>query len=80
MPKIKYQDYNFRLASLAVIEQANRIVAFYQQQGLDLTLRQVYYQFVTRDYFPNDRWWWWDANKSKWIADPLHTNVRSNTA
>lgn len=53
MPKIKYQEFNFRPASLALIEKANEIIASYQRQGFDLTLRQLYYQFVSRDLIPN---------------------------
>lgn len=53
MPKIKYQDFNFRPATLALIKTANQIIAEYQAQGFDLTLRQLYYQFVSRDIIPN---------------------------
>lgn len=53
MPKIKYQDFTFRPATLKLIEQANTIIAEYQAQGFDLTLRQLYYQFVSRDIIPN---------------------------
>lgn len=53
MPKIKYQDFQFRPATLALINQANQIIAEYQRQGFDLTLRQLYYQFVSRDIIPN---------------------------
>jgi len=53
MPRIKYQDFNFRPASLALIAKANEIIAEYQAQGFDLTLRQIYYQYVSRDLIPN---------------------------
>lgn len=53
MPKIKYQDKRFRKDSLERIHQANAIIADYQAQGFDLTLRQLYYQFVARDLIPN---------------------------
>lgn len=53
MPKIKYQDINFKSGSLALIAKANEIIASYQSQGYDLTLRQLYYQFVSRDIIPN---------------------------
>ncbi len=46
-----------RESTRLVIAQANTICAEYAAQGLDLTLRQVYYQFVTRDLFPEDRRW-----------------------
>lgn len=54
MPKIKYQSVKFRPATKAKIDQANEIIAEYQAQGLDLTLRQLYYQFVSRGLIPNN--------------------------
>jgi len=53
--KIKYTDFNFRESSLKVIEQANEIIADYQAQGFDLTLRQLYYRFVAADLIPNQQ-------------------------
>jgi hypothetical protein len=53
MPKIAYEQKNFAPKTLAVIEQANSIIALYAAQGYDLTLRQLYYQFVSRDFIPN---------------------------
>lgn len=53
MPKINYVDKNFSRGSLAIIEQANKIIADYAAQGYDLTLRQLYYQFVSRDLIAN---------------------------
>jgi hypothetical protein len=43
----------FRSESIAKIEQMEAIVDEYQQQGLRLTARQLYYQFVSRDFIPN---------------------------
>jgi hypothetical protein len=53
MPKIAYIDRKFSGSSLQIIEQANQIVADYQAQGYQLTLRQLYYQFVARDLIEN---------------------------
>jgi len=44
---------NFRADSLQIIETANAIAADYRRQGFNLTLRQLYYQFVSRDLLPN---------------------------
>jgi hypothetical protein len=52
---IAYQNYNFADWKLAMIEQVNSIITDYKAQGYNLTLRQVYYQFVSRDWLP-DRW------------------------
>ena len=51
--KTQYKSFNFRADSLAKIELANNIIDSYQAQGLRLTLRQLYYQFVTRNAIPN---------------------------
>ena len=54
MPKIQYQNLNFREQSLSLIKTANRIITEYLNQGFDLTLRQLYYQFVARAIIPNN--------------------------
>ena len=48
-----FKDINFRKKSLAIIETANDIIDEYAADGLTLTLRQLYYQFVARDLLPN---------------------------
>lgn len=53
MPKICYTAKRFQSASLSVIQKANEILEDYARQGYDLTLRQLYYQFVSRDLIPN---------------------------
>ncbi len=53
MAAIKFRDTNFRPDSLARIHQMQAIVKEYQAQGLRLTARQLYYQFVSRDLIPN---------------------------
>ena len=53
MPKIAYISKKFRASSLRVIQEANAIISEYQDEGYDLTLRQLYYQFVSRAILPN---------------------------
>lgn len=48
-----YYNYDPTAASLAIIEQANGIVADYGVQGYKLTLRQVFYKFVSRNLLDN---------------------------
>lgn len=55
MSRIAYIDRAFRGASLDIIRQANTICADYRAQGYNLTLRQLYYQFVARDIIPNSQ-------------------------
>lgn len=53
MPKIEYVYKRFGEATLAVIQTADAICQEYAAQGYDLTLRQLYYQFVARDLLAN---------------------------
>src|SRR5688500_3793610 len=53
MPKIKYIEKNFSGESLKVIKWANEIIDEYAAQGFDLTLRQLFYQGVSRGFHSN---------------------------
>lgn len=54
MPYINYLgSRNFRPKSLEIIEMADQIATEYKRQGYNLTLRQLYYQFISKDFFPN---------------------------
>jgi len=53
MPLICYVPKAFRADTQTRIDQANKIIAEYQAQGFKLTLRQLYYQFVSRDLISN---------------------------
>ena len=53
MPKVKYKDVNLRAEALDIVEQANIIIEEYQEQGFSLTLRQLFYQFVSRSFIEN---------------------------
>lgn len=53
MPKEAFIDKRFQRASLEHIGYANEIIADFQRQGYRLTLRQLYYQFVTRNLIVN---------------------------
>ena len=43
-----FRSKTFHSSTMAVIEQANAIIAEYLSQGFMLTLRQLFYQFVAR--------------------------------
>lgn len=49
----KYLDKRFNDTSLKLIHAANQIIDSYSERGYSLTLRQLYYQFVSRDLLPN---------------------------
>lgn len=52
--RIAYIEKNFSSKSFDIINQANTIIDEYEKQGYNLTLRQLYYQFVARDLIPNN--------------------------
>lgn len=54
MPVIEYVPKRFSSEHQEVIDRANAIIAEYAAQGYDLTLRQLYYQFVSRDFLANN--------------------------
>lgn len=51
--KTCFQERAFRDDSMTVINNANQIITDYSQQGYRLTLRQLYYQFVTKNWLTN---------------------------
>lgn len=51
--KYAYKEFNFRNDSLQLIDVMDGIVADYMRQGYVLTVRQLYYQLVSRDIIPN---------------------------
>jgi len=55
MARTAYESWNPTGTSLNLIEIANQICADYRAQGYDLTLRQLFYQFVARDHIANNQ-------------------------
>lgn len=51
--KIKFRDIRLSADNKRKLEIINSIIREYQRQGYVLTLRQLYYQLVTRDIIPN---------------------------
>jgi hypothetical protein len=71
VPSIEYVPKSFPLTARLVINQARDICAQFARDGDDLTLRQLYYQFVAHDLFPDERTW--RQVGSKWVKDPNGT-------
>jgi hypothetical protein len=53
MPKVCYEEKRFGQAAMDTIHLAGKIISEYTGKGLNLTLRQLYYQFVARGLIPN---------------------------
>lgn len=49
-----FRKQRFNSASRDVIKRANEIVTDYKTQGYRMTLRQLYYQFVSRNWITNE--------------------------
>lgn len=76
MPEICYIDKVFSDDHLVIINAANLIIGEYQSAGYDLTLRQIYYQFIARDLFPES---WIDGKfNAKNGLDPNTKNTLKN--
>lgn len=64
--KQQYENHKFGDQAKYLIIIAENILTEYANQGYRLTLRQLYYQFVARDLFPEDRTWAMTGN-GRWI-------------
>ena len=53
--RVAYESWKPSASSITLITIANDICAEYEAQGFDLTLRQLYYQFVARGHIPNNQ-------------------------
>lgn len=53
MTKIVYINKRFNNKSLQLIQKANDVIDSYKKQGYMLTLRQLYYVFVSQNIIPN---------------------------
>lgn len=69
MPKLIYEKWEPGEDALDVIARVNKILDEYAAQDFDLTLRQLYYQFVALDWFPDDRRWRQIPDTKRWVRD-----------
>lgn len=71
MPRIDYTGKLITGKRREMVQVAERICAELAADGYDLTLRQLYYQFVAHDLFPDDRTW--QQVGKRWVRDPNGT-------
>lgn len=55
MPRIAYTEWTPKVEAEALIAIIDRVLREYSAAGYDLTLRQLYYQMIAKDYLP-DSW------------------------
>lgn len=53
MTFIKYQHFNMRASSYALIDRINLVIDEFQSEGYTATLRQIYYQLVQMNIIEN---------------------------
>jgi hypothetical protein len=53
--KIAFESANFRGSTLALVEKMDNILTQYEGMGYTLTIRQLYYQLVSRNVVPNSQ-------------------------
>ena len=70
MTKIIYDPYRPQGTTSDVVEASQTILREYMQQGYSITLRQLFYQFIARDLFPNE---WIDPSYNKKHGLPADT-------
>ena len=68
--KEKFIEKRFNEQTVSMIEKCDEIVEKYQEMGLRLTLRQLYYQFVSHDLFPDDHKWKM-TDSGRWIHEQV---------
>lgn len=73
--KQAFIDKNFHALSYAQINQANAIIEEYQDEGYSLTLRQLYYQFVSRDLF--HRKYSLNSKTNRWVRDQVNGTINA---
>ncbi len=76
MPKISYIHKRFANLAQAIIASANKIIEDDQAQGFKLTLRQLYYQFIAQDLFP-DAWIDEKYNRRNGLAADTKNTVKN---
>jgi len=69
--KETYIPRKFRKDALELIAQVNKVIEKYKKENMNLTLRQLYYQFVANNLFPDERRW--SMINGKWKRDPKGT-------
>lgn len=69
-----YMNHNYRDQAQGMIAKANAIIHEYMDQGLTITLRQLYYQFVAQDLLPGS---WADKRTGSTNNERSYKNLGS---
>lgn len=75
MPKICYEQINFKPDTLAIIADADRVLTQYAKMGIIMTLRQLYYRMFALGLFPDA--WKMSKKGGKLVPDPINGNANN---
>ncbi len=70
MAKESFREKNFRIEARRVLHKCDDVITDYVNQGYRVTLRQLYYVFISNDFFPAD---WIDEEYNRKHGLPLDT-------
>jgi len=76
MSKEFFKPFMLRDGSLQIVDTVNRILNDYRRQGYSLTVRQIYYQMISKDLFP-DSWIDIAYNRKKNLPDNTKNTEKS---
>lgn len=62
--KICYEPRTFQAARRKIVDRANEIIEEYEAQGITLTVRQLYYQFIGRGWLHGEKKVWSNFHKT----------------
>ena len=71
--KETFRPRAFRTDNKAVVADADLVISEYQRSGYVVTVRQLYYQMVARDLFPDS---WVDDDYNERHGLPIGTTPR----
>ncbi len=71
MPLIRYKHWKPQADARGMVDLVTMVVDEYTAAGYTMTIRQIYYQFVARDLFPDDRRY--SQRGKRWVKDPKGT-------
>jgi hypothetical protein len=74
--KERFKILTFNAEKTRLIEESNKIIVAYKRQGYLLTLRQLYYQMIARDLFP-DTWIDEEYNVKNGLAPDTKNTIKN---
>lgn len=74
--KERFKTITFNAEKMRLVDESNKIIVAYKRQGYLLTLRQLYYQMIARDLFP-DTWIDEEYNVKNGLAPDTKNTIKN---